>query len=844
MLDLLNAIALISNSYLTENIDAKKLNSYQPPYEITNNISDLKNKENKKKEKNSIEIVSNATVAQISELDLNKKTTEKDNNAKTIEITSPKPPLSNSNRCAPNVEILLVDVAVNLLEVSEPIRVEKLPDGSIVIPELIFKELKLKPKSEKIPMSDCSYGYPLDKQYGITYTLDQEKFFLDIRVPVNAFEVNVITNKESYKLTPETSPPGFYTNYQLYATQTQTKDTFSGVLDLTGFNNLGSLTTGIAVNKDGNETNIIRTSSYYQKDLPDKMQSFVVGDTVNSDGNWSRAANFFGVRWSKNFSTQPGYIYTPNPIISGSAALPSVVDVYVNNQKTFSQKVNPGPFDITHLPVPGSGAGQVSLIIKDILGNEQVVTKNFYQSPLLLAKGENDFSLESGFLRKNYGLKNNDYQDGFISGTFVHGLTDSISTKGRLELQADRQAAGGDITFTLGNLALFQATAASSNDGIKGTGNQYGLYIENIGQVLKTSVGVKRFDKDFSQFASSADETKPKTRTNAFVSFPTPFINNNINIGYVSQTNWDADPFKNAYIGTGFALPYGANLSFSYNKRLDTSNNWGSAIVLTFPLGDYNMRAEQTVDPSGQRLNTYSVSTNLPAGPGMGWNLFNEDLKDNVKANVIINSNTAQYSGEINVKQGVTTGKRISTNGSVGFLDGEIFASRNINNSSFAMVKTGGLKDIKIYNQNNMVAITNSSGTTTFPIRPYEKTKIEIKDNEIPLEASTEVLEMYPVAYARSGVIVKFPIKITKNALVKIYLPNDTPIPAGASVNLLNRKENFVAGRNGEVYLTDLSEKNQVIVTWLENRCELTVEIDPQQSQEQIIGPLKCILKN
>ena len=594
MLDLLNAIALISNSYLTENIDAKKLNSYQPPYEVTNNISDLKNKENKKKEKNSIEIVSNATVAQISELDLNKKTTEKDNNAKTIEITSPKPPLSNSNRCAPNVEILLVDVAVNLLEVSEPIRVEKLPDGSIVIPELIFKELKLKPKSEKIPMSDCSYGYPLDKQYGITYTLDQEKFFLDIRVPVNAFEVNVITNKESYKLTPETSPPGFYTNYQLYATQTQTKDTFSGVLDLTGFNNLGSLTTGIAVNKDGNETNIIRTSSYYQKDLPDKMQSFVVGDTVNSDGNWSRAANFFGVRWSKNFSTQPGYIYTPNPIISGSAALPSVVDVYVNNQKTFSQKVNPGPFDITHLPVPGSGAGQVSLIIKDILGNEQVVTKNFYQSPLLLAKGENDFSLESGFLRKNYGLKNNDYQDGFISGTFVHGLTDSISTKGRLELQADRQAAGGDITFTLGNLALFQATAASSNDGIKGTGNQYGLYIENIGQVLKTSVGVKRFDKDFSQFASSADETKPKTRTNAFVSFPTPFINNNINIGYVSQTNWDADPFKNAYIGTGFALPYGANLSFSYNKRLDTSNNWGSAIVLTFPLGDYNMRAEQT----------------------------------------------------------------------------------------------------------------------------------------------------------------------------------------------------------------------------------------------------------
>jgi len=844
MLDLLNAIAFVTTSYFSEVKEVKNLLTYQTSNEINKSIIEPNNKKLKEEKKKSTQTESNGTVAQIPELQINKNSSEKDNNNKPPEITVSKPSNSNTNRCAPNVEILLVDVAINLLQISEPIRVEKLQDGSIVLPELIFKELKIKPRTEKIPMSDCSYGYLLDKQYGLTYTLDQEKFFLDIRIPVSAFELNLIANKESYKLKPETGPPGLYTNYQLYATQTKTRESISGVLDLTGFNKLGSLTTGATINKDKQETNIIRTSSYYQKDLPDKMQSFIIGDTVNTDGNWSRTANFFGIRWSKNYATQPGYIYTPNPIISGSAALPSVVDVYVNNQKTFSKKINPGPFDITHLPVPGSGVGKVSLIIKDILGNEQIVTKNFYQSPILLAKGENDFSLESGFLRKNYGLKNNDYQDGFISGTFARGITDSVSTKGRFELQADRKAAGGDIAFTLGNLALFQASVASSNDDKKGTANQYGLYIENIGQILKTSIGVKAFDKDFSQFASNNNETKPKTRINAFVSFPTPLINNNINIGYVSQTNWDTGPFKNAFIGTGFALPYGANLSFSYNKRLDTSNNWSSGIVLTVPFGEYNTRVEHLVEPSGKKLDTYSISTNLPAGPGMNWSLFNEDLQDNIKANITANSNIAQYSGEINIKQGVTTGKRISTSGSVGFLEGEIFASRSINTSSFAVVNTGGLKDIKIYNQNNMVAVTNNKGTATFPIRPYEKTKIEIKDNEIPLEANAELLEMYPVAYARSGVIVKFPIKISKNALVRIHLPNDNPIPAGATVNIINRKENFIAGRNGEVYLTDLSEKNQLIVSWLENRCELNVEIDPQQTYEQIIGPIKCNLKN
>jgi len=832
MLDFINVLLLMSSPVAAaEPVEAKKLLLKEERYEITRNVDELKNNlaEDEKK-----------TIKENEKIKIAQKNPE----TETPKVTEPPKVRSTAAGCVTDAEILLVDVSINLLQVTEPIRVEKLSNGMLVLPESVFKELKLIPKDGKIKMSDCSYGYQLNTSSGITYDFNSEKFTLDIRVPIDAFELSVFAKRESYKLKPEVSSKGFFSNYQLYATQTKTDDNFSGVLDVTGFNKLGSLTAGAIVNKDSRETNIIRTSTYYQKDLPDKMQSFVVGDTVNSDGNWSRSANYFGVRWSRNFTTQPGYIYTPNPIISGSAALPSVVDVYVNNQKTFSQKINPGPFDITHLPVPGNGAGQVNLVVKDILGNEQIISKNFYQSPILLAKGENDFSLESGFLRKNYGTKSNDYQDGFAAGTYVHGITNSITARGRFELQADRQAAGGDIALTLGNFALIQASAASSNDGVRGTGNQYGANIENIGQFLKTSIGVKRFDKEFSQFASTSDETKPKTRTNAFVSFPIPFINNNIALGYISQTNWDSDPFKNAYISSGFALPYGANLALSYNKRLDTMNNWGASVVFTVPLGDYNTRLDHTIDPSGKITDSYSVSTNLPAGPGVGWSVMNEDLKKNVKTNVTLNSNTAQYTGQINVQDGITTGKRLGVSGTAGLLDGEVFTSRQVNSSSFAVVKTEGLKDIKIYNQNNMVAITNKNGTAAFPIRPYEKTKIEIKDNEIPLEATAEVLEMNPVAYARSGILVKFPIQMSKNALVKIHLPNDNPVPAGANVRMASSKENYIVGRNGEVYLTNLSQKNQLTVSWLENKCELNLEIDMTQQQEQIIGPIKCVLIN
>ena len=103
---------------------------------------------------------------------------------------------------------------------------------------------------------------------------------------------------------------------------------------------------------------------------------------------------------------------------------------------------------------------------------------------------------------------------------------------------------------------------------------------------------------------------------------------------------------------------------------------------------------------------------------------------------------------------------------------------------------------------------------------------------------------MNPVAYARSGLLVKFPIKISKNALVRINLPNDNPIPAGATVTIDSSKENYIAGRNGEVYLTNLNQTNKLIITWLENKCELNLEVDMQQQQEQIIGPVKCVIKN
>ena len=47
------------------------------------------------------------------------------------------------------------------------------------------------------------------------------------------------------------------------------------------------------------------------------------------------------------------------PSVSGSAAVPSTVDIYVNNLKTYSQDVGTGPYQINNLPLSGGGTARI-----------------------------------------------------------------------------------------------------------------------------------------------------------------------------------------------------------------------------------------------------------------------------------------------------------------------------------------------------------------------------------------------------------------------------------------------------------------------------------------------------
>ena len=764
--------------------------------------------------------------------------------ADKTEIEKQELRLNSNKKCSDsNTEIVIVDFILNSQIYAEPIVAHKILGGGIAIDVDIWNQFNLIPLDQKILLSDCTYGYLLPQREGFSYKFNSALQTLEIAASAESFQ-GVVFGIPVRKYKPIESSPGFFMNYNVSGTETKNSNSsVGGILGFVGFNKTGSVTHEQSLLNESSSNKSIRGNTFFKKDFPDAMESFVVGDTLTSDGDWSRPARYLGVRWSRDFLTQPGYVTYPSPSLKGSAALPSVVDVYINNQKQFQQTLTPGPFDYRNVPLT-TGAGEVNLVVKDLLGRETVITKSFYTQNSMLKEGLSDFSLESGLFRNNYGTLSNDYSSPFVAGTYRQGLTDDITGQSRFEAGADRQAIGADVTSVIGTLGSIHLATAVSKDSEKDTGTLYNVGLERRTPKYLVGAQYKSYSKDYTPFAYSSLETRPKNIFNATATVPI-YKDLATSLSYVEQTSYDTTAFRNVSLTTGITLPLQISMSVIANKSLSTDKAWFAGLNFNIPLGkDYSSYLNSNRQNNGDIINTVNLTKNIPAGEGIGWGLnLSDDVTQQTRANIIVNTGSAQFSSEINQGQN-NNAIRLGANGSLGYAEGLTFATRSIGDDSIAIVKVGDLKGIPIYNQNQIMTHTNDQGLAFVKIRPYEKAKISIDPNTLPLDVDLNETKREPVAYAKSSVLVDFSIVRLKHVLITILKADGTFVPAGAKVVVKGQEEVFYVGRRGEVYISNLEDVSHLTITWKENSCEFNVEYksaEVSDSDEKRIGPLKCI---
>ena len=417
-------------------------------------------------------------------------------------------------------------------------------------------------------------------------------------------------------------------NYDISASYAGGSAMGGATLEAIGFSGFGNLIASALVShRAGNgagSAGVERLDTYWRYDLPHRMETLVVGDTVGVGGGWSRPVRYGGIRWGRDFAMRPGFVTLPQISLAGQAALPSTVEVLVNNARRLSQPVQPGPFDLTNVPIT-TGAGEIGLVVRDLLGRETLVSQSYYASPRLLAPGLSDFSFESGLLRTGYGQSSR-YARPFGAGTWRQGLTPSLTGELRLELQRDRRAAGAEVssllgTWGVGRLAI--AASTGSSQGVPERGALLQAGIERSTPVGGGSLQYEHASRGFAPFGEAigpgAADQRPRDRWLASLGGPLWRALSG-GVSYVRQTRWDGDQVQLLGVSASLPLWQRASLGVSINKRLDGDRGWRAALSINMALdGGVQTGARVDRDSASQLSGTIAATRNPPAGPGLGW---------------------------------------------------------------------------------------------------------------------------------------------------------------------------------------------------------------------------------
>ena len=341
----------------------------------------------------------------------------------------------------------------------------------------------------------------------VTYQVDAPTQTLRVKAPDSALIARALAAEDTTSLAPVRSGLGAVLNYDVNETHAGGQDVVRGVADARAFTPYGVLESQYLA-AAGAISSTVRLDSSYSYSDPDTLRRYRAGDVINGGLSWTRPIRIGGVQVDTNFAARPDLVTFPVPQISGTAAVPSTVDVLVNNVRQLSRSVDPGPFAVTQLPVV-TGAGTISVVVQDALGQQTTQNLSFYTTTSMLAPGLLSYSGEVGAVRRNYGLASNDYSTPVASATARYGLFRFLTLEGHAEGTDSLGMGGGGVAVNLGNLAVLGLDGGGSSFG-RNTGALYTASIERVTPRLSISASIQRTTKGYRDVASANGDPVPR----------------------------------------------------------------------------------------------------------------------------------------------------------------------------------------------------------------------------------------------------------------------------------------------------------------------------------------------
>lgn len=679
------------------------------------------------------------------------------------------------------------------------------------------------------PGHDADKRIALASLTGVTYVFDEVEQTIDFTAPESARERLIIDaagdDKPAHIQAADddirTGDFGVLVNYDLYANVSASKDgivtsPLSGSFDARAFGPFGLVDQTFAVLTRPLEFRRLNTTWSYSD--PSAMRTYRAGDIVTGGLGWTRPTRLGGVQVQNDFSLRSDVVTYPIPSISGSAALPSAVDIYVDGAYRYSDEVPEGPFEIVNVPVL-TGAGTIELVVSDVAGNKVVTKADYFSSPSLLRPGLFDYSAELGFARTRFGTAGDAYDRRLMGSASIRsGVTDWLTWEGHAEGGLELINAGTGATMALGRLGLGQFSVAGSKTR-EATGVQLAGSLQmSFGPVNVSARAQKSFGRyeDIASFTAPgiSDHSKatPSSLYQLSLSLPTWWEGGRANLSYTQVQRPNGDAAQIIAAGYGQKLFEGSGSATAYVDL--KSKRYGMTMSLSMPLGeDLSARTSVRHTDTGTTLMADLGNSGGSEVGDLGWMLSaSKSTRTEVTAAVRTTLPAASVRAKVSYREGRANASA-QLSGSIIAANGGVFLGHSIDDA-FAVVDVG-VPGIPVLYQNRVIGVTGSDGKLVVPgLAAYEKNRISIDPTNLPLDSVVDNTTAIVIPARGSGVTVSFGKRSSGGtALVSFKDEAGNFLPLASSGVTGADSPEFVVGYDGEALLENLAAENIVTVT-------------------------------
>lgn len=681
--------------------------------------------------------------------------------------------------------------------------------------------------------------YPIAALPGASVEFDEAAGRARLHLPAEAFASSRVS-APAHQGPPITAAAlGSFINYTLSAQRFDAQKLAGATAELGIFGPAGVLTSTALGRSINGSTDFVRLDTTFTRDFPGRLETLQVGDSATLAGLWGSTVRFGGVRWGTNFGLRPDMLTTPLLSAAGTAVVPSTVDVFINNQKVATQNVPPGPFTIDQLPSV-TGSGDITLVVRNALGQQQVITQPFYTSATLLAPGLTHYDVDLGVARNDYAISSNRYAGLIGSATWQRGLSAALTVEAHGEfLGRQAHAAGVDLAAALGRDGIFSAALADGgapgHEGVLGSLG-YSWQPRWFNLALSSSVTSPGY-RQASDTATIAGQFRSRNLAQVGINLPRGI---SFQAAYVAETFTAAPSLRTLSLAYNQRLPANVTMTLTATRTLTTQSASSLFLLFTLPLSGTRAVTAGGTHGQGSGAPPDEVSAMFvqtpPVGPGFGYRI-GETSRNNYTADGRWQTEAGDLEGTAVRNLGVS-GQWLQWTGAATLIDGQVRAARRVNDS-FALVDVGGLPDVPVYLENQVITRTDSNGQALLhELRPYETNRISLDPSDLPLDTELDSRGIEIAPPFRSGVIVRFPVRRIRAGIFRLQLADGSSVPVGASVT--SNGGEFTVALGGRVYVTGFDHASTGEARWEGHACSFRLPEPPAQDPQPDLGDILC----